>query len=315
MDFKSGQHQQPEFEHVFVTFDDPCRLNRQQKQLVNSRAAKMGHLRRHPVQMQETKEPTRKSRDSRTKAPKTLQPVSQSTESNGSTNGVYRLAETVGPMESLPRLSSRARIGRSSRDPFDTSPVQSESWHDWVMDYYMHDHLPLGIALLEQSRKEGQDFINHHMRQSMTEPCMYYMLLLNACTVLVAEGRMPLSVAASLRSRVVTTVREAISDTRRAMTTAVILTVASIAIHEHLYGDTYIASNVHARACERMIAMQGGLLALKLPRIEVEILRWSGAMVGANYAGQLAPNPISMWASAETRMRHPGYEATTSMVH
>lgn len=65
----------------------------------------------------------------------------------------------------------------------------------------------------------------------MSEPAYFYMQLLNACTPLVVERRIPYETVVWLRGQLVWPLNEAVGDSRRALSTEVILTVASIALH------------------------------------------------------------------------------------
>ncbi|TKA82693.1 hypothetical protein B0A55_01495 [Friedmanniomyces simplex] len=313
MEYKDAQPCLSNQKLVFVHIDNPYSVSREQQHLVRSHATIASHRdgtrkKKSRATGQRRPRPPRQS-TTKPRGSGAVELESSVTDSTDESTSDCRSERSIVNRVTTPSIS---RLGRGSFDPFDVLPIPPEPWHHWVLDYYVHVHLPPGIALVEQSPAEGRAFIDYHMRQSLEEPCLFYTQLLNACTPLVAEGRIALAVAASLRARLIATLNEAISDPKRALKTSTILTVASIALHERLYGDPKVAVEVHARACSRMLAMRGGVHALDLPRIGVEILKWTGSVLSADYAGRSMPDLLSAWTPLETRSRHPGYEAIAS---
>ena len=215
---------------------------------------------------------------------------------------MWTLAEDKATM-----MLPRAPMSGATYGPFGAYPVPEQPWFAWVLNYYRNIQLPPGIAVVQQSEYEGLQYIDWHLRESITEPSLFYMQLLNACTPLVVEGRISQQTVVWIRCMLIQTLNEAIADSTRALSTATILTVGSIALHERLYGDMTVAVDVHGKALQKMIEMRGGSEALGIPRIGRELLQWT-----AEYTMPDSPPPsddhlMNIWAPDDIRGQHPGY--------
>ena len=200
------------------------------------------------------------------------------------------------------------RLDVGDEDPFDAFPVPTEPWFRWVLDYYRRIFLPSGIATLQQSQKEGSSFISWNLQEAITEPAYFYMQLVNACPALLVQGRIDHAQVIWLRGRTVAALNEAIGDPVRSLSTAILLTVASIAVHERLYGDKAAAVQIHGQAFARMLAMKGGTRSLQIPRILLRILQSADLIVsGEEYSHTFVKDLLYVWAPDEIRSRHPGY--------
>lgn len=158
--------------------------------------------------------------------------------------------------------------------PNSAYPVDAEEWFPWVFSYYRTTYLPRGIQLLQQSEREGEWFVDWFLREGLRDPALFYVQLLSACAPLLGQGRIPEDHIFWLRGMVVRTINEAIGDTTRVLAVGTFLAVALIALHETLYGDKALATQVHARAFAQMIAMAGGIEHLIMPRLAWKILLW-----------------------------------------
>lgn len=205
-------------------------------------------------------------------------------------------------------LIPRASVVGGSYQPFGVYPVPEQPWFSWVLDYYRHVHLPPGIAVVEKSAAEGLHYIDWHLQQSISEPSLFYMQLLNACTPLVVEGRITRQTVVWIRCMLIKALNEAIADSKRALTTATTLAVGSIALHERLYGDEIVAVEVHGRALERMIALRGGQDALEMPRIGQELLQWTTDITAPDSPPTFEDHLMKAWAPDDMREQHPGYD-------
>lgn len=185
--------------------------------------------------------------------------------------------------------------------------MPKQPWFAWVLDYYRNVQLPPGIAVVQRSHTEGVRYIDWHLRESMSEPAFFYMQLLNACTPLVVEGRIPQRTVVWLRYMLIRSLNEAMADSSRALNTAMVLTVGSIALHERLYGDMDVAINVHGRALNRMVALRGGSGALGIPRIGQELLQWTSECTAPDSPPKPDDDLINVWAPDNMRDQHPGY--------
>lgn len=201
----------------------------------------------------------------------------------------------------------RAPITGCSYEPFCAYPVPEQPWFAWVLDYYRNIQLPPGIAVVQQTVDEGLRYIDWHLRESITEPSLFYMQLLNACTPLVVEGHISQQTVFWIRCMLIRTLNEAIADSSRALSTATILTVGSIALHERLYGDMTIAVDVHGKALQRMITLRGGSEALGIPRIGHELLNWGAQFTVPDSPPTSEDHLMNIWAPDEIRGQHPGY--------
>jgi hypothetical protein len=124
---------------------------------------------------------------------------------------------------------------------------------------------------------EGLVWNEWTFRTALTEPAFFYMQLFSASGSLVKEGRMKSVFALWLRGQTVRCINEALADPARALSTATILAVGRIALHESLYRDKEAARVMHRPAQQRMIAMRGGMDAFTrdLPPLVVRLLHWS----------------------------------------
>lgn len=204
-------------------------------------------------------------------------------------------------------LLSRASMRGGTYEPFGSYPVSEQPWFAWVLDYYRNIQLPPGIAVVQESLDEGRRYIDWHLRESITEPSFFYMQLLNACTPLVVEGRVTQQTVVWIRCMLIQTLNEAIADSTRALSTATILTVGSIALHERLYGDISVAVDVHGKALQRMIDLRGGSDSLGIPRIGRALLQWCGEFTVPDSPPTSQDHLMNIWAPDEIRDQHPGY--------
>lgn len=302
-------------ELIFVNFSNPKVEEAGVRKLVRSRAT--AHSHRDP-----DRKPKAKGKKRVPARPRSLLVATASSSSSSEDEfallHVGRQGETGGldPELVSPELiqsgllRSRPRLYpvSSPTDPFGAYPVPSQPWFQWVMDFYQHVQLPPGLAVVQQSNDEGRQYITWHLREAMSDPAMFYMQLLNASAPLVVQGRLPRDIIIWLRCMLVSALNEAIHDPVRAVSTPVLLTVASIALHERLYGDVNLAVEVHGRAYFQMLSMRGGIEALGVPRIGIKLLGWSGHVIAASNANESFDSLMNAWAPDELRSRHPGYE-------
>ena len=153
--------------------------------------------------------------------------------------------------KSSTRLPDVKYLDDSKRDPFATYPVPYESWYSWLLDFWYCAVLPRARRLIKCESSQIDDYILWSRRFEMTEPALYCSSLFLASGIPVAEGKMPLERALWLRYQAVRALNEALADTKRASSTAVICAVGKIALHEHVYGDRELAHRVHRPAQQR----------------------------------------------------------------
>ncbi|KAK5729762.1 hypothetical protein LTS12_027299 [Elasticomyces elasticus] len=195
----------------------------------------------------------------------------------------------------------------SHSDPFNAWPVPPQPWYPWVLDYYRNVHFPPGIAIVQLSPAEGRSYIDYYMREAFSEPCLFYMALVNACAPLLAEGRVTKGMAFRVRADLVKSLNHAMGDLNHALSANVLQTIGNIALHERLYGNATLALEVHGRAYFRLLAMRGGKESLRLPRIGQKMLQWTESIVSAK-SGLQPSELLSALAPDSVRLQHPGYD-------
>ncbi|CAK3980305.1 Hypothetical predicted protein [Lecanosticta acicola] len=168
-------------------------------------------------------------------------------------------------------------------------------------------HLPPGLAVVQRSEEEGRAYMDWHMRQAMSEPCFFSMQLLNAATPLVTQGKLAQEVVLRLRGQVVTHLNAAIRDPDRMLTIPVLLTVASIALHERLFGEARNALEIHGPAFSRMLALKGGIESLEVPRIGFALIKFTTDVLSSTNSGMSTGDLLKRWAPSGLRKQHPGY--------
>jgi hypothetical protein len=114
-------------------------------------------------------------------------------------------------------------------------------------------------------------------RTALLEPAFFYVQLLSATFHLVREGHMKPLIYLWLRAETVRCLNEALSDPTRALSTATIMAVGRVALHESLYGDKAAAREIHRPAQRRMIAMRGGMdvFARELTLFVIRMMHWT----------------------------------------
>ncbi|KAK5111538.1 hypothetical protein LTR62_004834 [Meristemomyces frigidus] len=197
------------------------------------------------------------------------------------------------------RMPDMTLLGATREDPFLTYPIPDhETWYAPLLDKW-YQRLGLGSALLKCSPKMIQDYVTWVRRFEMTEPAVYYTSILLATGTPIATGQMDLRLALRVRGLAVKAVNDALNDmgSGRAISNAMISAVGKIALHEHLYGDRVAANTIHRPAQQRyvlldppshwlsiltttntacrMIALRGGIAALCLPKITLQLMVWS----------------------------------------
>ncbi|RMY15717.1 hypothetical protein D0867_06740 [Hortaea werneckii] len=291
---------------LFVNYSQGLQGSEEIRKLVRSRATKHSHqdgLRKPKSSKQKQITPT--SQSAQGSQSSSVADTSIPDDSTGKESVLFNETE----LSALSALAEKCRPrlllldgGRS--DPFNVFPVSAEPWHLWVFEWYRTVHLPPGIAIVQKSQKEGEEYIAWHLRESIAEPAAFYMQLLNACTALVATDHLPAQLILALRSHVVGALNSAISDPRRQLSIGTLLTVGSIALHERLFGDAAVAVFVHGDAFRRMLALRGGIESLNMPRIGVKLLQFTDKVLSESNLDKTAAELLSTWAPQERRKRY-----------
>ncbi|RMY96727.1 hypothetical protein D0864_05082 [Hortaea werneckii] len=115
---------------------------------------------------------------------------------------------------------------------------------------------------------------------------------------------LPAQLILTLRSQVVAALNSAISDPRRQLSFGIMVTVASIAQHERLFGDSAVAVHVHGDAFRRMLAMRGGIRSLEVPRIGIRLFQFTDKLLSESNLDKTAADVLSAWAPEERRKRY-----------
>ncbi|RMZ06428.1 hypothetical protein D0860_05546 [Hortaea werneckii] len=116
--------------------------------------------------------------------------------------------------------------------------------------------------------------------------------------------RLPAQIILTLRSQVVAALNSAISDPRRQLSFGTMVTVASIAQHERLFGDPAVAVHVHGDAFKRMLAMRGGIESLETPRINIKLFQFTDKVLSESNLDKTAADLLSAWRPEERRKRY-----------
>lgn len=173
---------------LFVNYSQGLQSSKETRKLVRSRASKHSHqdgLRKPKASKHKQITPTSQSvQESRRSCV-----TDTSIPDDSTVNGSVLFEET--DLRTLNDLAERRwprllLLDGGSSDPFNVLPVSAEPWHSWVFEWHRTTHLPPGIAILQNSPKEGEEFIAWLLRECIAEPAAFYMQLLNACTALVA---------------------------------------------------------------------------------------------------------------------------------
>ena len=298
---------------TFVNFSHPSSKDTQTRRLVRSRATTYSH--RDPNRKPKA---SRRTEQRRPNERNNVRPTSDDVPSPPEQwSSLFEASERL-QLERKARAANKKQdtkrylLDGGNVDPFDALPVPNLPWFSWVMEYYRNVHLPPGIALVQSTPKEGTAYVNWQLREAVSEPALFYMQLLNGCTPLVVEGRVPQAVVIWLRSMVVSYLNEAIRNPQRSFSTPVLLTVASIALHERLYGDKHLALEVHGRAMGKMMALRGGIRTLDVPRIGFRLLQWTDSILSTGNAHKTTADLLAAWAPQSLRLRHPGYDSPTT---
>ncbi|WPH01523.1 Hypothetical protein R9X50_00436900 [Acrodontium crateriforme] len=192
--------------------------------------------------------------------------------------------------------------GATNFDPFSSTPVQYLPWYGWLTDYWYGRTLPRSNKLLKASLAQINVYTLWARRLEMEEPALYYMALLLASGIPVAEGTFPLYKALWLRGKVITAINEALADPNRATSTPVIMAVGQIALHEHIYGDRAAAHRSHRPAQQQMIALRGGIFKMGLPPIVMQIMVWYDKLMAAE------GNNVAYFSYIPEILKIPGYD-------
>ncbi|KAF2768234.1 hypothetical protein EJ03DRAFT_122743 [Teratosphaeria nubilosa] len=301
-----GPSHSPRLAFLYVT--NPSKASRAQRRIVKSRATQHSHR-------SGTRKPKARKNDSQSSNRKSsvvttcLRDDSNCSAALVAQTAVDRkvLALQAAGTTVYHGQNTRVRLEGGHTDPFSALPVPEQPWFHWVLDYHRHIRLPLGIAVVQRSPEEALEYIDWHLRESMTEPCFFYVQLSIACTPLLAEGLVKHEITIWLRGKVTSSLNEALSSADRMNSLATVLTLCSIALHERFYGDAKMAVQVHGAAFSRLLAMKGGFQNLRVPRLLFEMLLWTSHILAADSAQETPADLLAAWASASLRRRHPGY--------
>ena len=179
------------------------------------------------------------------------------------------------PVPSLTQL----KVGSSQGDPFDAYPVDNpKPWFGWCLDYRaiplalkirskvlltfpcvdFNVWWPRGFVPLGLSWAEGQAVVNATYELTIEDASSFYMTLYMATSCLGREGRIPKIDALWLRGKAIRAICEALNDTKRSTSDALIYTLCMIVTHEIAYGDAAAAVNIHKPALSRILELTGG---------------------------------------------------------
>lgn len=197
-----------------------------------------------------------------------------------------------------------------------------------VLDFWYACTLPRARRLIKTDLQSLQNYVVWSRRFELTEPALFYTSLFLATGIPVANGQMHVEKALWLRGQAVRALNEALDDPERATSNALISAVGKIALHEHIYGDRQASIKIHRPAQQRMIALRGGVEALGLPSITLQLMTWYDTLMAAE-TGTVAyfkdvPKKLALQSftneeavrvtneSSPHRYRHPGYGTTNS---
>ncbi|KAF2755874.1 hypothetical protein EJ05DRAFT_477937 [Pseudovirgaria hyperparasitica] len=169
-------------------------------------------------------------------------------------------------------------MNASARDPFAYTPA-IQSRREWLTDFWYNHVIPKSSHPIKVPMEQLSVYVRWCRQLDLTEPALYYSSLFMASGIPVAEGKLPVSEALYFRSLAVHSLNEALNDPDRRCSTAVILAVGQLAVHEHVYGDRQLAQRVHHDAHRKMILMRGGIEALQMPPAAVQLFRWGHALL------------------------------------
>lgn len=128
---------------------------------------------------------------------------------------------------------------------------------------------------------EGEKWMNNTLRLCMTEPAYFYVQLFSATGSLAEQGRISPDLPLWLRGETVKALNEALNDPKRALSNPVIMTVGRVALHETVYGDRDTARLVHRPAYRWMLNARGGIRAMGLPELTVQLMDWGDRVMTA----------------------------------
>ncbi|GIZ47560.1 hypothetical protein CKM354_001064800 [Cercospora kikuchii] len=203
-------------------------------------------------------------------------------------------------------------------------PVPFEPWFDWLTSYWYERTMPRSTSLLKTNMQQIQLYTTWSRRMEFSEPALYYMSLLLATGIPVANGSFPLVKALWLRGKTIQAINDALNDPQRATSNALIVAMGQLALHEHIYGDRALAHRGHRLAQQKMIQLRGGILECKLPYFTLQVMIWYDKLMAAE-AGNAAyfeylpalMKQVHSYSDAEAinvtntsspaRSNHPGY--------
>lgn len=223
----------------------------------------------------------------------------------GSTSGSSASIETALMRSPSPRGLSAGRV-----DPFDSYPVPSQPWFPMAIDYCrllsciftgqgLHSGIvynfltPQSWPAMSISPKEGDAWLKWTFQLAMTEPAFFYTNIFTATGPMVRQGLLHPYLELYIRDRTIVAVNEALKDPSRALSTATILAVGRIALHECFYGNKQASNNIHRPAQARMIAKRGGLRAMDLPPISYHLLCWADRVMASHLGTTLCFTPAA----------------------
>ncbi|WPB06262.1 uncharacterized protein RHO25_010919 [Cercospora beticola] len=202
--------------------------------------------------------------------------------------------------------------------------VPFEPWFDWLTSYWYERTMPRSTSLLKTNMQQIQLYTTWSRRMEFSEPALYYMSLLLATGIPVANGSFPLVKALWLRGKTIRAINDALDDPHRATSNALIVAMGQLALHEHIYGDRALAHRGHRRAQQKMIQLRGGILKCNLPYFTLQVMIWYDKLMAAE-AGNAAYfeylpallQEVHSYSDAEAinvtntsspaRSKHPGY--------
>lgn len=166
-------------------------------------------------------------------------------------------------------------ISSGRADPFNQYPVPYQPWFDGILHHMLNIYAPRGWPALNVTREQGNHWEWFMTQNALKEPALFYVRLLFGSGDLIHLGSMQPQIMYWLRAQAIKAINEALEDSKRAISDAMIIAVGRIALHESLYGDRDAANQIHRPAQKRMIAMRGGMSALDFPPLVKRLMRWA----------------------------------------
>lgn len=140
-------------------------------------------------------------------------------------------------------------------------------------------YAPRGWPALKITDEQGVKWEWFMTQSALAEPALFYVRLLFGSGDMIKLGTVRSEIMYWLRAQAISAINDALADSSRACSDAIILAVGRIALHEHMYGDKHASAHVHRPAQKRMIEMRGGMKKLEFPDLVKRLMRWSDRMM------------------------------------